>query len=186
MATLNSSPSALDSPTPNKLSAGAAFIRLLNVVILILLVIAASIAATLYYTGKATDFPFWSASAQSSSESTYSTENTKNATSTKPIFTALDPFTVTLSDATHTRILHVAITLRVENDESRRLLHEFMPMVRDRILKTLSAQDPFRVQTPEGRESLVSELVQTLSVPFEPNPTPARIANVLFTAFVIQ
>src|SRR5690606_40982684 len=119
--------------------------------LLVLLIIATSVGATLYYTNKENGLSFLGSNAQANTEtSTVVNQNVLTTTTIKPIFTSLDPFTVTLSDGIRSRILHVAITLRVEYDDSRRLLNEFMPMVRDRILKTLSAQDPFHVQTPEG------------------------------------
>ncbi|MCQ9616003.1 flagellar basal body-associated FliL family protein [Paenalcaligenes niemegkensis] len=102
------------------------------------------------------------------------------------MFTSLDPFTVTLNDGRRTRVLHVAITLRVEDDASRRLVTEFMPMVRDRVLKVLAAQDPSRIQSAEGREELVIALTDSLRSSYDPSPATPRISDVLFTAFVIQ
>lgn len=185
MATSN--PSRSESTSSPRANNGASFLRLFNIVLLVLLIIATSVGATLYYASKESGFSFLGATAQANTEAaTAANENSLSTTSIKPIFTSLDPFTVTLSDGIRSRILHVAITLRVEDDDSRRLLNEFMPMVRDRILKTLSAQDPFHVQTPEGRDELVISLTGALRQPFNPNPTAPRVADVLFTAFVVQ
>src|SRR3546814_744207 len=68
-----------------------------------------------------------------------------------PIYVALDPFTVTLRDNYNRRILYTAITLRVTDQTSSKLLSDYMPEVRSRVLLALSDQKPQPVQTPEGR-----------------------------------
>lgn len=188
MATSNPTRFASVNSAPAQRSKVATLVRLVNIVLMVLLIIAISVGATLYYASKESGFSFFAANAQSNTDVSEDDNEvaTRSTASAKPIFTSLDPFTVTLSDGIRSRILHVAITLRVEDDESRRMLNEYMPMVRDRILKTLSAQDPFHVQTPEGREQLVSLLTEALRQPLEPNPVAPRVANVLFTAFVVQ
>jgi len=104
-----------------------------------------------------------------------------------PIFLDLEPFTAMLHDAQgRRRVLYVGITLRVANDETRTLFTEYMPEVRDRILRTLSVQDPIEVQTPDGRTRLVQELSSALQAPYHPHLPSAHIHGVLFTAFVVQ
>lgn len=171
-------------PKPSKIK------RLVFILLLALIVIATSVGATLYYTWP-TDTPLLGLlqkNADPKDAGQALTETTANAQlSGKPIFSKLDPFTVTLNDGTNrSRVLHVAITLRVEDEATNRMLLEYMPMVRDRVLKTLSEQHPTHIQTPEGREQLVTLLTTALRTPYEPNSTSARIANVLFTAFVVQ
>jgi flagellar FliL protein len=103
-----------------------------------------------------------------------------------PIFVPLEPFTVTLRDNDSSRILYVAITLRVADEDSRKLLGVYMPEVRNRVLLELSTQSPTAVQTPEGRTQLTKSLAKVLEVPYLPQPKGPRISNVLFTAFVVQ
>lgn len=103
-----------------------------------------------------------------------------------PIFAALEPFTVTLRDERTTRILYLAITLRLVDDNSRNMVTEYMPEVRDRVLRLLSLQNPTYIQTPEGRERLVQDLTELLQRPYLPQPRGPEISAVLFTAFVVQ
>ncbi len=103
-----------------------------------------------------------------------------------PIFVPLEPFTVTLRDNNNSRILYVAITLRVADEASRKLLAVYMPEVRNRVLLELSTQSPTAVQTPEGRTELTKSLAKVLEAPYLPQPDGPRISNVLFTAFVVQ
>jgi flagellar FliL protein len=103
-----------------------------------------------------------------------------------PIFTPLEPFTVTLRNEQTSRILYVAITLRVTDELSRRQLNQYMPEVRDRTLRLLAEQKADHVQTPQGRSELVNGLLAALKAPYAPHPTGPAIENVLFTAFVVQ
>ncbi|NYT35510.1 flagellar basal body-associated protein FliL [Allopusillimonas soli] len=103
-----------------------------------------------------------------------------------PIFSPLEPFTVTLNSEDMTRILYVAVTLRLADSDSAAVINTYMPEVRDRALRLLSEQLPETVQTPDGRAKLVSGLQTTLSQPYEPAPKPPKITDVLFTAFVVQ
>ncbi|HLS17382.1 MAG TPA: flagellar basal body-associated FliL family protein [Paenalcaligenes sp.] len=107
-------------------------------------------------------------------------------TSQKPLFVDFEPFTVTLNQEGRSRILYVGITLQVANKDSRELLQEYQPVVRDRILHILSLQDPLQVQTAEGRKALAEQLSQTLSKPYPPADHGPEINHVLFTTFVVQ
>ncbi|NYT26288.1 flagellar basal body-associated protein FliL [Alcaligenaceae bacterium] len=103
-----------------------------------------------------------------------------------PIFAPLEPFTVTLRDERTTRILYLAVTLRLVDEASRDMIKEYMPEVRDRVLRLLSLQNPGYIQSPEGRERLVHDLTRVLQEPYLPQPRGPEISAVLFTAFVIQ
>ncbi|OYV47193.1 MAG: flagellar basal body protein FliL [Candidimonas sp.] len=121
-----------------------------------------------------------------------STANAQTPVATKPIplpgpiFVPLEPFTVTLRDNDSSRILYVAITLRVSDEASRKLLDVYMPEVRNRVLLELSTQSPTIVQTPAGRTQLALGLAKVLETPYLPQPHGPHISNVLFTAFVVQ
>lgn len=178
-----------EAPAPRRPPQPSKIKRLIRTLLLVLIVIAASVGATLYYTWPAGSslFGFLQPGTTEATPAPATIPSPPPAPSQKPIFSKLEPFTVTLNDGgARSRILHVAITLRVEDEHSAVLLHEYMPVVRDRVLKILSEQHPIHVQSPEGREQLVDALDQALRTPYDRNATPPRIADVLFTAFVIQ
>ena len=147
--------------------------------LLIVLTIAASVAATYFFLQK-TGMP-GGAMAQGADA-----PERKVVSLPSPIFASLEPFTVTLRDERTTRVLYVAITLRLVDDASRNMVNEYMPEVRDRVLRLLSVQNPAYVQTPEGRNQLVDDLTQLLQRPYLPQPRGPEISAVLFTAFVVQ
>lgn len=140
------------------------------------LIVAASVGGTLFYSTRA----------EQMMSGEVSTPAAKPEPPAKPIFTPLEPFTVTLRTERSQRILYVAVTLRLEDEASRRLVVEYMPEVRDRILRVLSEQKAEHIQTPEGRASLVALIDRTIEEPYQPQPNGPRVNAVLFTAFVIQ
>ena len=154
--------------------------KILKSVLVVLLIVAASIGATLYYTTQTGAQPL-SALSHDAQESTEPAQPPA-----PPIFVSLEPFTVTLRADRTSRILHVAITLRVKNEASRQILKDYMPEVRDRVLSRLSEQHPIEVQSTEGRAQLVEDLKHTLEQVYVPQPDGPAIQNVLFTAFVVQ
>lgn len=163
--------------------------KLLMLLGLIVIVMLTSIGITLYLT--------WPASAsliginldnrQSVTKPIVKKTETSPLPSESPLFLTLDPFTSTISDGSRSRIFYVAITPQVSDEASIRLLEEYKPVVRDRVLRILSEQHPIHVQTPEGRQQLVDSLINSLSNPYGNTPsTKPRLRDVLFTAFVIQ
>jgi flagellar FliL protein len=154
---------------------GSAF-KMIKTLFAVALIVAASVGATLFYYGQT---GLASATAAQPAEA-------PAPALPNPIFTPLEPFTVTLRNEQTSRILYVAITLRVADESSRRQVIQYMPEVRDRTLRLLSEQKPDQVQTAQGRADLVNRLITTLKAPYAPQPAGPTIENVLFTAFVVQ
>lgn len=153
--------------------------KILLGLVLLVLVIGASIAGTFFFLQKSG--VMGSAMAEAPTE-----VQQPQVPLPAPIFAALEPFTVTLRDERTTRVLYLAITLRLVDENSRNMVTEYMPEVRDRVLRLLSVQNPAFIQTPDGREKLVHDLTDLLQRPYLPQPRGPEISSVLFTAFVVQ
>lgn len=103
-----------------------------------------------------------------------------------PIFIPLEAFTITIQDEENERMLHVAITLRTTDEQTRERIEKYLPLVRSRILMLLSAQSPKSVQTQQGKIDLAKTILNEVNLPFSPLPDGQYITEVLFTAFVVQ
>ncbi|CDM24809.1 flagellar basal body-associated FliL family protein [Castellaniella defragrans] len=156
-------------------------LRLLKFILLLIIVIGASVGATMWFTSR-DGTPSVPAAASATEQPAPAAPVVVPA----PIFAELDPFTVTLYGETRNRILYTAITLRLGDEASRKQITDYMPEVRDRILKVLSAQQLPLIQKPEGRQALVDALKAALTHPFAAQLPSPQIADVLFTAFVVQ
>ena len=103
-----------------------------------------------------------------------------------PIFIPLEAFTVTLQSADSERILHVGITLRAADEQTRMRVEKYMPEVRSRILMVLSAQPPEAAQSMQGKTDMARAIVAAVNRPFSPLPDGQFVSDALFTAFVVQ
>lgn len=103
-----------------------------------------------------------------------------------PIFVPLDPFTVTVQDTETERILHVGITLRVSDEQSRERIEKYLPEVRSRIVMLLTSLQPKDIQSSQGKVDLASAITASVNKPFAPLPDGQYVTDVLFTAFVVQ
>jgi flagellar FliL protein len=156
--------------------------RLLKLIILLVVVIGAAIGGTIFFMNRN------SSGSPPAPTPVALAANTPAAAPVipAPIFAELDPFTVTLYGETRNRILYTAITLRMGDEASRKQVQDYMPEVRDRILKVLSSQQLPVIQTAQGRQALADSVKAALSRPFVSQLAGPQVADVLFTAFVVQ
>ena len=103
-----------------------------------------------------------------------------------PIFLALEPFTVNLQPGGRSRFLHVAMTVKMTDPKSQSQVAQYLPEVRSRILTVLSNRAAESLLTTEEKALLADEIMGTLNQPFAPNLPPQKIADVLFTTFMLQ
>lgn len=191
------------STLPKGKGGAGALLRPLLALLVLLIVAGASVAVTWYLTtrniqqnaaqvqlgvgqGGAAGAPGAPAAPGTPVQATFVPPPTTPPVVPAPIFIPLEAFTVTLQSPETERILHVGLTLRVSDDQTRQRIEKYMPEVRSRILMTLSAQSPQAVQTAQGKNDLAAAIAQTVNRPFSPLPDGQYVTDVLFTAFVVQ
>ncbi|MBI3712960.1 MAG: flagellar basal body-associated protein FliL [Burkholderiales bacterium] len=103
-----------------------------------------------------------------------------------PVFMPLEPFVVNLQSDEGDKYLQVQMTLQVEDDAQVNLIKANAPQVRSRLLMLLSSKDANEVLTPEGKEKLIQEIIEQVSLPFVPKGEPQKVSGVFFTSFVVQ
>lgn len=139
--------------------------KLIMLIAVVALGLAATAAAAYYYLGSHTEAP---------------------ALPADPIFVALEPFTVNLQPNGRSRFLHVGLTLKVADAVSQGQVTQYLPEVRSRILTVLSNREADSLLTPEQKAQLASELLAALKQPFAPNLQPVKMSSVMFTTFMLQ
>jgi flagellar FliL protein len=101
-----------------------------------------------------------------------------------PVFLPLDNFTVNLADREH--YLQVGVTFEVHTAHDADAMKLNMPIIRSKILLLLASKNANELASPEGKATLMGELVAQAK---EAVPDPAiqeGIETVHFSAFVIQ
>lgn len=192
MATTKNPPLPARSTLPMRSSSGR-LLRPLIALLVLLIVAGASVATTWMITSRAQRPAANSAvqlnvgqAPQASAATTFVPAPAAPVSVPAPIFIPIDAFTVTVQSADRERMVHVALTLRVSDEQSRQRIEKYMPEVRSRILLLLSSQTPESVQTQRGKVELANAIMQAVNKPFAPIPDGQYVTDVLFTAFVVQ
>lgn len=103
-----------------------------------------------------------------------------------PVFVPMEPFVVNLQQENGDQFLQVSITLQVQNPESAESIKTFMPLVRSRMLLSLSSKKASELLTSEGKKKLTAEIIAQVNQPFSPGARPQTVSDVFYTSFVIQ
>ena len=101
-----------------------------------------------------------------------------------PVFLPLETFTVNLEGGE--QYLQTDITLQLSDPEQVEMVKLHMPRVRSRLLALLSSKNAESLATSEDKKQLAKEIMEQVSMPFNPKGTPQKVYDVLFTSFVIQ
>ena len=95
---------------------------------------------------------------------------------------SLDKFIVNLASDGGSRYLRTSINLELSSEEFQAEVDKKKPLIRDIIIKVLSAKSYEEISTIRGKENLKDEIVTELNKIF----TDGRVENIFFTEFVIQ
>lgn len=103
-----------------------------------------------------------------------------------PVFVSIEPYVVNLQSENGDQFLQTSLTLQVANESTAEAIKTFMPLVRSRLLITLSSKKASELVTVEGKKKLTEEIIATLNAPFTPNGKQQQVNDVFYTSFVIQ
>ncbi len=99
----------------------------------------------------------------------------------------LDSLTVNFNAKGPARFLQVDMQAMAHSEEVGHLLEMHKPAIRNDLLLLLASQSFDVVSTPEGKEALRQQAVETINrVLSEQAKSPERIETVYFTSFVMQ
>jgi len=104
----------------------------------------------------------------------------------KPIFVALEPFTVNLQGEGRAKFLHVGMALKVHGEPSKAQITEFMPELRSRALMLLSNRSADSLVSPDDKARLAEEIRSELNRPLNGDLPEQGITSVAFNTFVVQ
>jgi flagellar FliL protein len=93
-------------------------------------------------------------------------EEEPRAASKPAVFLPVDQFTVNLQpDDGGQQFLQVAMTLKVEDQETVDAIKALLPEVRSRVLLLLSSKKASQLTSPEGKTKLAEEIIREVSAP---------------------
>jgi flagellar FliL protein len=104
----------------------------------------------------------------------------------EPIFLEIEPFTVTLRNNMESRVVYTGMTLRVADENSKKRLVRYLPVVRSRILSELNNMNPSALNDRAEVNKLRERIKEAVAAPISPEPHPQRVDEVLLTSFMVQ
>lgn len=86
-------------------------------------------------------------------------DNNFSIESLSPLYVDLEPFTLNLKSANQPsgRVLYIGLTLKLHNEESQRIIKDFLPEIRSQLLILFSQQTADDLLTIEGKQKLAIE-----------------------------
>lgn len=102
-----------------------------------------------------------------------------------PIYYSLEKITVNLTDVNRV-FLQITILLEVNNNKEIEILKEYLPKVKNRLIRLLSSKTKEELLTKEGKLNLQKDIKKIIAEPFGDEENGPEIKDVLFTQFIIQ
>ncbi|WP_455385728.1 flagellar basal body-associated FliL family protein [Acidihalobacter prosperus] len=159
---------------PQKGGSKLKMIIIIAVVVVLLLV--AGIGATLFFTG-------------AFSKKGGTGANAAHAVETKhpPIYFSIQPaMVVNFQNPTQARYLQVAIDVMARDPKVIEEVKTNMPAIRNRLIILLSAQHYDEISTPDGKQKLRKEVLDSINAVLKESGASGKIEQVYFTNFVMQ
>lgn len=130
----------------------------------------------------------------------------RSAAALVPTFLPLETLVVNLADPGGDRFIQLGITLELQDDKTAEQVKQFMPSIRDGILRLVSQRSASELLGREGKEQLAADIRQEVARPLGGNRRAARVSEdseyddeyeqprrpanpvrrVLFSSFIIQ
>lgn len=117
--------------------------------------------------------------------------------STQIVYLPMDEMVVHLADLGGDRVARVGITLEVRDADGRDIVKAYMPTIKDDVLKVLSQRTTADLQSNEGKQKLIADILRKASLPFggDDVDAPAQknkvaleypVVGVIFSSLIVQ
>ena len=159
--------------------------KLLIIITVVVLLISVAVTATLLLTGVLSGEQDDSVAEQSDGSGKSAKKQRK---STEPLnYIPMDPpFVVNFTADTDIRYLQITLEVGTRNPDVVDLIKEHRPAIRNSLVMLFGSQDPYTLNTREGKEKLRSETLAEIQQVMEEQTGDAGVESVFFTSFVMQ
>jgi len=145
--------------------------------------------AGLYFTGffETEKEPVTTESSDSAKEDSAEKESEEeDVETTTALYQALTPpFMVNFPDG-NIKVIKVAISIMVNDEEVIDAVQKHDPLIRNNILMMLSVQDPEALKTAKGKEQLQSSVKEEINKVLVKRKVSSKVKEVFFTDLVMQ
>ena len=96
------------------------------------------------------------------------------------------PFVLNFEGRSKARYMQIGLEVVTTNDKAFAAVKKHLPVIRNEIVLLLSGQKYEEMVTPEGKEQLRAELIETVNNVLKQHKVKKGIENIYFTSFVMQ
>ncbi len=96
------------------------------------------------------------------------------------------PFVLNFEGKSKARYMQIGLEVVTTNDKAFAAVKKHLPVIRNEIVLLLSGQKYEEMVTPEGKEQLRAELIETVNNVLKQHKVKKGIENIYFTSFVMQ
>lgn len=96
------------------------------------------------------------------------------------------PLVVDFPQGSSMGLIQIAVTFVVEDQETADVLRKNEPILRNNLLMVISAQNPDKLNTTEGKEQLRSAMLDDVVATLKKLKAQGEVTEVLFTSFIMQ
>ena len=99
----------------------------------------------------------------------------------------LEPaFVLNFEGKSKARFMQIGLEVSTTSEKSYAAVKKHLPVIRNEIVLLLSGQKYEEMVTPEGKEQLRAELIETINLILKKHKAKKGIDNIYFTSFVMQ
>ena len=162
--------------------------KLITIIIIVVLLLGVSATATLMLTGILSGEEDVVAEETGDSDKKGKKKKEKTKKTKAPLnYVPMDPpFVVNFSADSDIRFLQLTVEVGTRKPEVVELIKEHRPAIRNTLVMLFSSQDPYSLNTREGKEQLRSETLAEIQKVMKEETGGPGVESVFFTSFVMQ
>ncbi len=162
--------------------------KLLIIVLIGVLLLGVSATATLMLTGILSEDEEVAEQSDTGNKKSAAKQKGSATKSKAPLtYVPLDPpFVVNFSADTDIRFLQITVEVGTRAPEVVDSIKEHRPAIRNSLVMLFSSQDPYELNTREGKEQLRSESLSEIQKVMKAETGTTGVESVFFTSFVMQ
>lgn len=164
--------------------------KLFIIIAIVVLLLGVSATATLMLTGilSGDDEEVTAEQDAADSKVAKSSKEKKKKKAKAPLnYIPLDPpFVVNFTADTDIRFLQITVEVGTRESDSVDLVKEHRPAIRNALVMLFSSQDPYALNTREGKEQLRAETLSEIQGVMKEETGDPVVESVFFTSFVMQ
>jgi flagellar FliL protein len=126
------------------------------------------------------------AEVEGGSEASGEASETEEASAERSYWPLEPPFVLNFEGKSKARYMQIGLEVVTTNDKAHAAVKKHLPVIRNEIVLLLSGQKYEEMVTPDGKEQLRAELIETINNILKQHKISKGIDNIYFTSFVMQ